>query len=345
MYTMVDNTEVIAGAGIVKEQIIQPSQSRHFSVYGSLYGKLTPERIQSISAIAGGGVNTFFMKNPILRPYADFFGELCNAVLNVGLNALKKLSGNREVVSVCEYIIKLMNYCRLDLPEESNFTTDSDIESWLSAFPISRERARDIYAFSNPRNFDDISSRKIEFDNFACQNIGYILFYMFQSRGIDYMVSKKVHEAYEFLSICEGDIQCYKDDYEKNAEDNYLHVKRLKEIFNSADFEKFDINPRFVHKTLRKLDSYYPVSGSRAGKMVLQGAKSFSGIYIEKNPDAAIELLAGGLRMVLDGSKGNRDNIVEEYMSGIKKDYGSDMESSGDRIYKSAKDYEEIIYS
>lgn len=347
MKVKIDNTEAIVGTGIVKEQLIQIQKPRHFMVYGSLYNILTPEKIKKISSVGGAAIETVMRVKPETSAYAEFVGCLCNSVLTLGLGALKKISGNLEIVSACDYIIKMMKYCRMDLPEEYNPTLNTQVEEVLSTLPISRASAQNIYAFFQMTSFD-ISKSKVGFDNIASQNLAYILFSMFESQGRDWKSSQKMREAFGELMIHEGDIQNFKDSYAEDAEEKTLHLLCLKEIFENANFEKLDMNPRYVGNVLKKLNDCYPASVSKMGRIARQGVNLVTDIYLgEKDNclDAGYNLFSEILQTIYDGSKANKDNIAEVFEEDVRNRYGSDIANQGDKIIGGAKDYGSILKS
>lgn len=343
----VSNTNTICGIGIVKEQIYQQKEQkgqkeRPFTVYGSLYKILTTDNIKKLCDNGSAGVETLSKKNTILSPYSEFMGVLCNTVLNLGLNALKIMSNNKDISLACEYIIKLMKYCRLGFDEFSNFEMDNLVQGVLATLPLNRSKARDVYAFCRPEKWTDLPTR-VEFNCEARKNIGYILYSMCTARGIEYKKNERTYRTLCELNISESDIENYSEAYKKDTESNRTQIQSIVEVFESVDYEKLDINPMYIKHVLQDLSDSYPENGSPLGKHALAGANSLLEFYLERNIDSACNIFAESYQFISEAYKGNKDNLKEQYIKNCSDKYGSDIKNYGDKIFNGAADYDKII--
>lgn len=339
VYNKVDNAESISGVGIVKEQIYDGT--KNFNLYGSLYNFLTADEISDIAVTANQAIKGILCKFPKVQLYSEVAGYLAEVVTEFGLNALKKMCGNKKLKDACAYFIMMMKYCRQDLPRTSDFITDSTVESVLSALPLERSKASNLYGFYQPKSIRDLPS--VNFNDEQRQCIGYFLYYLFQSRGLDCLESRKVRESFSKLYLQPDIVVFYRDYYERDLLDNSLHIQCVKQIFEGVSFEKYDINPQYVKRVTRKLGEYYPHDGSAFEKIIEKGPL-FTEIFTGKKEDIFCNILSVALAFIFDGYQGSRDNVTEEFMNDIKRKYGYDMGNYGDQVYRGAKDDEDIIH-
>ena len=344
-FTKADCTEEICGIGVTKDQIFQGTKP--FSMYGvfpDILMSLKPKDIQELSSLGATGIDSF-LKNKS-NPWASFAEYLSAEVLNVGLAGIKKWANNREINMACEYVLKRISLCENDIDQEYNFMASSYIESIISGLPISKDKANNIYRLPQTKMKEANKFPKIKFTDTAYKAIGYLVFCLFQSRKADIALSQSVRKLYDDIGIDKEDIKQYQNDYNVEQEDNMCVIRGMRQIFGNAKLEKFDINPQYVKNVIRKLNSAYPESGSKVGRNILDGADMLTDFYFEKNKfNAGLNLLSGVLRMVLDGSEGDEDNIIEEYISGMRETYGYDVTKQDSEIIKGAKDYRDVILS
>lgn len=338
----IDHLDVISGIGTVKDQIIQ--QPDHFTVYGSLQNVLTPERITKTSSTMAAFITSCLKLRPETNIWADFAGDLCKVVLEFGLSGIKKCSRNREIDVACEYILELIGYCKEDLPKEYNFIESTFIKSVVMGLPISSVKANNIYTYSQIGSLASLP-RHVVFDGMTYRNIGYLIFCLFQSAGINIKTSKRVQEAYSIMGIEKEDIDQYYIDYKEDREEKVLFLNCMKQIFENTSYERFDVNPRYVRNVLNKLQSSYPLTGANIGKNILDGANLLIDCYFEQNSQAAVNALSGVLQIISDGSAINEDSMKEEYIKNMSRCYGSEVINYDEEIFKGAKDYEDVISS
>lgn len=341
---IVDHTETIAGCGIIKKDIITPG-SKHFTVYGFLHGELgkyVDQAINSLSDIAEISTKAIVQKNTEGN-YANFFGTLAAYVTKEGLCALKKCLENREIDMACQYIIKLVSYCRKDLPMNSIFTVDAIVEGLLGALPIPRQKSRNIYAYSSPQSLRDLPS-KVKWDNEGAQNIGYLLYSLFRSQSVDYRTSNRVLSAYEALSIYEGDVHNYENHFVEDMCDRDNQIQCLKEVFRNANYEKLKMDPKYLHNVVKKMEEHYPTNGN---KIVKFSMKSLNDILEENTSGEKIVLniFSQALKLLQDGCQIGIENAKEIFLNYIRNSFGSDVANNGEAICKGADDYDNIIKS
>lgn len=336
-----DHLEEISGIGTVKDQIFQESQQRHFTVYGSLQNVLTQQNISEISS-GGAALIDMAMKGTPLSQWADFAGTLCKAVLEMGLSGIKKWSNNRDIRLACEYILKLFSYCKEDLFKEYSYAENVFIESVVSGLPLSKHSAKNIFIYSQIENLSELPKRVV-FDDMSYRNIGYQIFYLYQIAGVNIETSRRVNEAYAMLGIDKEDIKQFHIDYREDREEKVRFGSCMQQIFENVDYERFDLNPRYVKGVLRKLKSAYP--DGKPGKNVIGGLDLLTDFYFERNGQAASNILAGILQVIGDGSGRKIDDINEEYIKNMRGCYGADVVNYDNEIIKGAKDYKNVMES
>ncbi len=316
-----DDTEAVAGYGFVKnEQILGKC---HFTVYGAFRGLLTNKNISQLSR----GVGRFSQhvmhagREEVAR-YADVVELLVSVGMNCGLQALKTYMKNDEVNIACEYIIKLMKYCRMELGEKSNMVLDTSLESIISSFPVGRIQAKNMYANSYVTSVAELP--KVGFDHDGARDIGYLLFYAMKASGADVLHSTRLAEAFEILGLKKGDLIDYQDSYVEDAIEKGMQIRYVHHLFDGVEKEKYNINPCYIQKVINKTMDYWPQGDTRIHSALRATSYGFEA-YLGKNLDAAYNAASEVLNLISRGCKVDKDNVRSEFASELRKNYGSDI--------------------
>lgn len=340
VYGMIDNTESISAISLVKDEMY--GEEEKFYLYGPLFRFLSDDHIALLSK-GTGEMAKIIMAKTKFAIWANVTGELISDSTELMLASIKKISANRELRKACEFIIKIMKYCTQESYNMSSVVRDITIEEVLGGFPLQRSEARNVYALSmiQDLNYD---LPKHNFQQQDIQQIGYILYYLFRAEKNQYAMNRRTSEAFSFLGLNQLDIDEYRNNFETDYEHKAMHMQAIRQIFGTLDFQKYNLNPAYAKRVIRKVSAYYPEGGNPKIKKIIDNGVVFSDWFLDKKSDESIiNLLATGLTFLNEGSNNNRDNCMEEYMRESKKKYGHDIERYGDAIYKNADDNSKVI--
>lgn len=296
VYVNPDYTESYIGVGLKEDEILKIKTGSYYTVYG-VFGRFIDQNADLIVKGTGDFIRNL-MKNSEYRETVANLGEL---ICTIGICGLRKILQHGDANVANKYIIQMLRYCKDDISQYSNIVVDSSVEGILSALALPGNEAKKIYVNSSITSLEQLPY--VKFEKEAREALGYMLYFMERSFGIECRQQRKLNESFEFLSLDSNIWGKYEEYYIKDAIHKMTQQQLAKYIFENVKSDNKHLNPLYIKNTLRKMEKYYPAGVENAGKKILNVTNKTLDKFMETDEMSVANIIAETSGLLYDGRK------------------------------------------
>lgn len=346
LHTSPDYTEIYMGVGMKTNEALAIEYKEYYTVY-ALFADLVDKSRDFITNKAGNKILTIAEGYEKTAEYSKVIKALGELICNEGLCGFRNLLKNHDAYLINKYIIQLLRYCKDDISQFSNIVVDSTVESILASLAFPRNEARKIYVN------DKIAALKqlphVKFRGEGRESLGYILYFMEKSFGIDCRSQKKLNEVFEMLMLGSDIWEKYDSFYNDDILQKTKQQQIARYIFENTKSENQHVDPAYVRTVLRKMENYYPKEADNLGIKILNVTNRTLDEFMERDGEAILNIMAEVGGLIFDG-RTEKNIKLDNMMEDIQKDLynvtginGNDFNKN--KVDKKTKDQVETVHS